>query len=291
MTQIQLPKLIKVDPNKIKKKKILLLSDDLRMHSGIATVSREIVLNTVKEYDWVQLGAALKHPDQGKRFDMSADVQKETGVKDASVTVYPCDGYGNPDLVRQLIKVEKRLSNKSKPIEVLINNAGFGIKESFTDSNIKAEQELLDVLVTAPMRLSHAVLPGMIKRNSGIIVNVSSVASFIAGGTYSAAKSYLTVFSESLHTELRGTNVKISALCPGFTRTEFHARGRMKMTALPKFMWLDSDKLVSKSWKYAKANRVICIPGWQYKILSAIARNAPRPIVRKVGMNVRKKQR
>ena len=191
----------------------------------------------------------------------------------------------------QLAKVEKRVADLKKPIDVLVNNAGFGIKDSFTASNLDKEQELLDVLVTAPMRLAHAVLPVMVKRNTGIIVNVSSVASFIAGGTYSAAKSYLTVFSESLHTELRGTNVKISALCPGFTRTEFHARGRMKMTALPKFMWLNSDELVSKSWKYAKANRVICIPGWQYKILSAIARNAPRPIVRKVGMNVRKKQR
>ena len=191
----------------------------------------------------------------------------------------------------QLAKVEKRVADLKKPIDVLVNNAGFGIKDSFTVSNLDKEQELLDVLVTAPMRLTHAVLPVMVKRDTGIIVNVSSVASFIAGGTYSAAKSYLTVFSESLHTELRGTNVKISALCPGFTRTEFHARGRMKMTALPKFMWLNSDELVSKSWKYAKANRVICIPGWPYKILSAIARNAPRPIVRKVGMNVRKKQR
>ena len=191
----------------------------------------------------------------------------------------------------QLAKVEKRVADLKKPIDVLVNNAGFGIKDSFTVSNLDKEQELLDVLVTAPMRLTHAVLPVMVKRDTGIIVNVSSVASFIAGGTYSAAKSYLTVFSESLHTELRGTNVKISALCPGFTRTEFHARGRMKMTALPKFMWLNSDELVSKSWKYAKANRVICIPGWQYKILSAIARNIPRPIVRKVGMNVRKKQR
>ena len=191
----------------------------------------------------------------------------------------------------QLAKVEKRVADLKKPIDVLVNNAGFGIKDSFTVSNLDKEQELLDVLVTAPMRLTHAVLPVMVKRDTGIIVNVSSVASFIAGGTYSASKSYLTVFSESLHTELRGTNVKISALCPGFTRTEFHARGRMKMTALPKFMWLNSEELVSKSWKYAKANRVICIPGWQYKILSAIARNAPRPIVRKVGMNVRKKQR
>jgi len=178
----------------------------------------------------------------------------------------------------QLAKVEKRVADLKKPIDVLVNNAGFGIKDGFTVSNLDKEQELLDVLVTAPMRLTHAVLPVMVKRNTGIIVNVSSVASFIAGGTYSAAKSYLTVFSESLHT-------------PGFTRTEFHSRGRMKMTALPKFMWLDSDKLVSKSWKHANANRAISIPGWQYKILSAIARNAPRPIVRKVGMNVRKKQR
>ena len=191
----------------------------------------------------------------------------------------------------QLARVEKRVADLKKPIDVLVNNAGFGIKDGFTVSNLDKEQELLDVLVNAPMRLTHAVLPVMVKRNTGIIVNVSSVASFIAGGTYSAAKSYLTVFSESLHTELRGTNVKISALCPGFTRTEFHSRGRMKMTALPKFMWLDSDKLVSKSWKHANANRAISIPGWQYKILSAIARNAPRPIVRKVGMNVRKKQR
>ena len=144
----------------------------------------------------------------------------------------------------QLAKVEKRLANNSKPIEVLINNAGFGLKDSFLVSNLAKEQELLDVLVTAPMRLSHAVLPGMIKRNSGSIVNVSSVASFIAGGTYSAAKSYLTVFSEYLHTELRDTNIKVSALCPGFTRTEFHARGKMKMSGLPNYMWTQLIRLL-----------------------------------------------
>jgi glycosyltransferase involved in cell wall biosynthesis len=104
---IELPKLKQVDFNKPKKKKIFLLSDDMRLHSGVGTMSKELVFNTCDKYDWVQLGGAIKHPDQGKRFDMSADVQKETGVKDASVTVYPCDGYGNPDLVRQLIKIEK----------------------------------------------------------------------------------------------------------------------------------------------------------------------------------------
>ncbi len=191
----------------------------------------------------------------------------------------------------QLAKVEKRLANNSKPIEVLINNAGFGLKDSFFVSNLAKEQELLDVLVTAPMRLSHAVLPGMIKRNSGSIVNVSSVASFIAGGTYSAAKSYLTVFSEYLHTELRDTNIKVSALCPGFTRTEFHARGKMKMSGLPNYMWTAVDQVVAKSWRYVKAGKLICIPGWQYMLLSSIARIAPRPIVRKLGIEIRRKQR
>ena len=215
---------------------------------------------------------------------VAAQLSKDYGVKATCLKA---------DLSKsaQLLKVEKVLASTSRPVEVLINNAGFGIKESFTDSNIKAEQELLDVLVTAPMRLSHAVLPGMIKRNSGIIVNVSSVASFIAGGTYSAAKSYLTVFSEYLKTELKGTNIKVSALCPGFTRTEFHARGKMNMSGLPNYMWNTTDQVVGKSWRYAKAGKVICIPGWQYMLLSTIARIAPRPIVRKAGMSVRRKQR
>lgn len=180
---------------------------------------------------------------------------------------------------------------KEFEIEVLINNAGFGINKAFTVSDLNAEQDLLDVLVRTPMRLMHTILPGMKVRNSGTIINVSSVASFIAGGTYSASKSYLTVLSESLHTELRGTNVKMSALCPGFTRTEFHQRGRMKMNGLPSFMWLDSDQLVAKSWSDAQSGKAVSIPGWQYKLLVALISAMPRPIVRKVGMNLRKRQR
>ena len=176
-------------------------------------------------------------------------------------------------------------------IEVLINNAGFGINKAFTASELQAEQDLLDVLVRTPMRLMHVILPKMKARNSGTIINVSSVASFIAGGTYSASKSYLTVLSESLHTEVRDTNVKISALCPGFTRTEFHQRGRMKMKGLPDFMWLDSDELVAASWSDAQSGKAVSIPGWQDKILIALISLAPRSAVRKIGMNLRKRQR
>ena len=107
MQQLQLPKLRKVDPNKPKKKKILLLSDDLRMHSGIATMSREIVLNTCKEYDWVQLGAAIKHPEMGKVLDISADIAKVSGVNDASCKIYAFDGYGNANVLNELIQLEK----------------------------------------------------------------------------------------------------------------------------------------------------------------------------------------
>jgi short-subunit dehydrogenase len=188
-------------------------------------------------------------------------------------------------------RLELRLQNISRPVDVLINNAGFGINKSFTTSDVAEEIALLDVLVTAPMRLMHAVLPPMKERNSGIIINVSSVAGWIAGGTYSAAKSYLTVLSESLHTELRDTKIRVHALCPGFTRTEFHQRGKMKMGAVPQSFWLSAEEVVSDAWKAALDGKAVSVPGAQYKVLSFISRFAPRPLVRKVGMNVRVRQR
>ncbi len=186
-------------------------------------------------------------------------------------------------------KVEEFIANNE--VEVLINNAGFGINKPFTMSNLAKEEEVLKVLVRTPMRLMHVALPKMKARNSGVIINVSSVASYIAGGAYSASKSYLTVLSESLHTELSATNIKVSALCPGFTRTEFHQRGRMKMAGLPEFMWLNSDVLVTKAWKDALAGKPVSIPGWQYKLLVGLISAMPRSLVRRVGMNLRVKQR
>jgi short-subunit dehydrogenase len=186
-------------------------------------------------------------------------------------------------------EIEQYISENQ--IDVLINNAGFGTSKAFTMSTLEIEQQMMDVLVRTPMRLMHVALPLMKQRNNGVIINVSSVAGYIAGGSYSASKSYLTVLSESLHTELAGTNVKISALCPGFTRTEFHQRGKMSMKALPNFMWLTSDYLVEQSWKDAMKGEAVSVPGWQYKLLLFIVHAVPRSIVRKVGMNLRAKQR
>jgi short-subunit dehydrogenase len=180
---------------------------------------------------------------------------------------------------------------RANEIEVLINNAGFGINKAFTRSDLAKEEEVLKVLVRTPMRLMHVVLPAMKERNSGVVINVSSIAGYIAGGAYSASKAYLTVLSESLSTELSATNIKVCALCPGFTRTEFHQRGRMKMAGLPNFMWLNSDFLVAKAWKDAISGKPVSIPGWQYKILVGIISMVPRAAVRHLGMNLRVKQR
>lgn len=105
--QIQLPKLKKVDFNRSKKKKIFLLSDDLRFSSGIATMSKELILGTCHEYDWVQLAAALQHPEHGKVIDLSQEIAKETGVHDCSVKQYCCTGYGSQDIIREVIMYEK----------------------------------------------------------------------------------------------------------------------------------------------------------------------------------------
>jgi hypothetical protein len=232
-----------------------------------------------KKYDLV-----LVARDLSRMEEQAADYRAKYGVQ---VEILQAD----LSKVDELAKVEARLHDLIKPIDVLINNAGFGLNKAFSSSKVEDEQQLLDVLVTAPMRLTHAALPQMRARKSGTVINVSSVAGWIAGGTYSAAKSYITVFSESLNTELRNRGVSVLALCPGFTHTEFHQRGQMKMGGLPTFMWLDADRVVTDAWAAAQKGAAVCIPGGQYKVLSWIAQKAPRGLVRRIGMGVRARQR
>jgi short-subunit dehydrogenase len=225
---------------------------------------------------------ALVARDEVRLHERAGELREKYGIQ---TFVLPADlaTKGGVKLVEKYIQ--------SYEIEVLINNAGFAINKTFTLSNLGDEQDLLNVLVRTPMRLMHVILPGMKERKSGTIINVSSVAGFIAGGTYSAAKSYLTVLSESLNADLKGSGVKVSALCPGFTRTEFHQRARMKMKGLPSFMWLNPDKLVAKAWKDAQANKPVSVPGWQYKLLMAIISITPRGLIRRVRLDEGKTKR
>ena len=181
----------------------------------------------------------------------------------------------------QLAVVEERL--RARPVEILVNNAGFGVPQRFSTGDLEAEQQMLDVLVTAVMRLTHAALPGMVARGSGAVLNVSSVAGWITGGTYSASKAWVTVFSESLSIELAGTGVHVTAVCPGFTHTEFHQRASMEMDALPEWMWLDTQEVVDRALADVRKGRPVSVAGAQYKALSLAAQYLPRPLVRAIG--------
>jgi short-subunit dehydrogenase len=186
-------------------------------------------------------------------------------------------------------RIEERLH--SGGVEFLVNNAGFGINRRFADSDIERESENLEVLVTAVMRLTHAALPFMRSQKKGYIVNVSSVAGWIAGGTYSASKSWVTVFSEFLSVDLASDGIKVTALAPGFTHTEFHQRGKMNMSGLPKWLWLTSDRVVADGIRAVRAGAALAIPGRQYRLLYLLMRHLPRALVRKVGIGVRRRQR
>lgn len=181
----------------------------------------------------------------------------------------------------QVAVVEDRLADSTRPVDWLVNNAGFGLAKPFLQTSVDDEQRLLDVLVTAPMRLTHAALPGMIERGFGRNIVVSSVASWVATGTYSASKSWATVFVEGLQAEVADTGVNVTALCPGFVHTEFHARAEMDLDGIPERLWLNPAAVVATSIKDCEKGRVFSVPGRQYQALAHLARLSPRSVVRR----------
>ncbi|WP_432943073.1 SDR family NAD(P)-dependent oxidoreductase [Kribbella sp. CA-253562] len=177
----------------------------------------------------------------------------------------------------QLARVERRFADG--PIEVLVNNAGFGQKKPFWANTIEQEEQQLDLLVRVVLRLTHAAVLPMIERGSGAVVNVSSVAGFMPRGTYSAHKSWVTNFSAGLAIELHAKGVAVMALCPGFVHTEFHQRMGMDKTVVPSFLWLDPTDLVEAAWSDLMQGKAISIPTWRYKLISAGARYVPRTLI------------
>lgn len=208
--------------------------------------------------------------NEERLHQVASEISSQTGVK---CEVLVAD-LGDRE---QLARVEERVA--ADDVEILINNAGFGLNQKFASGDRDREQHMLDVLVTAVLRLTHAAVGPMKQRNRGSVIIVSSVASFIAGGTYSAAKAWTTVFAESIALELRNTNVRITALCPGFTHTEFHGRAGINKKAIPSFMWLDATALVNAGWRDHRRGKVVSVPGWQYKVLLTLIKVVPRSTV------------
>ena len=180
-----------------------------------------------------------------------------------------------------LAKVEARLADADHPVDLLVNNAGHGLKHRFLDNTADEETAMAEVLIIAPLRLSHAALGAQAARGHGGIINVGSVASYLPRGTYSAAKAWINSFTEWAHNEYAGQGVKVMALLPGFTKTEFHERLGSGYDSAPSWMWLDVNDLVREALEDYDADKTFSIPSKRYKVLATMARVVPSGVLQK----------
>ena len=181
--------------------------------------------------------------------------------------------------------IERRIGELGD-LDLLVNNAGFGIPGTFVENPVERYLEMIAVHVLASVRLSHAALPGMIARGRGAIINLSSIGAFLTGPadeSYCATKAYLLVFSRALQAELNGTGVRVQALCPGFTSTEFHDRPAYERydirARIPKGLWMSADEVVDRSLSALARGRVICVPGFKNRMLVLLARMGLAPLL------------
>ena len=210
--------------------------------------------------------------DAARLESLADDLRSTHGVR---VDVVPAD------LTRD-VEVDRVASRAASDpaLAMVVNNAGFGTVGPLATAPPGPQEEMLRLHVLAPMRLTRAVLPGMLARRRGAIINVSSVAGFIyspGNVNYCASKAYLTTFTEGLALELAGTGVAAQALCPGFTHTEFHRRMGPDAKRRPRFMWLTAQDVVRASLaQLDRGGPVVCVPGIRYKLLVAAFGVLPR---------------
>ncbi|MET4093657.1 SDR family oxidoreductase [Arthrobacter sp. UYCu712] len=210
--------------------------------------------------DGTRLRAKAEELD--RRYSVRAEVLAADLVDDAGVAA-----------------VVARLSDPSRPVEILVNNAGIGLLHSFADNDIADEKRHLKLHVETAMELSHAALQGMLARRSGRIINVASVAAFLPRETYSAAKAWLVSFSRWANLAYSPRGVKVTAVCPGFTHTEFHERMGMDKRVAPRWMWLQAERVVSEGLADNQRGKAVSIPSTRYKILTALTRVLPARFV------------
>ena len=180
----------------------------------------------------------------------------------------------------QTARVAQRAGSLERPVDVLVNNAGFGVAEDFPHTDPADEERLLDVLVRAPLVVSQAAAVAMVRRGRGAVVTVSSVAGFLPLGTYSAAKAWATTFSESLAANLRGTGVSATAVCPGYVRTEFHERASIAVARQPWPVWCTPEMVARAGLRGAARGVPVVVPGVLYSSAVRLVRATPRGLWR-----------
>ncbi len=237
-----------------------------------ATVGIGYELSKQFAQDGYQLVLVARNEDKLK--ERQQELSSAYGV---SVTVIPMD-LSNPEAAAQ---IESRLKEKNMEIEILVNNAGFGLMGKFVELDLQRQLDMIQVNVAALTELTGRFLPAMLARGSGGILNVASTAAFQAGPlqtVYYATKAYVLLFSEGLANELKGTGVRVSALCPGPTATEFQERAGFGDILLMKGMVMSAEKVAKIGYKQFQRGKRIIIPGLMNKLLAQSTRFTPRAI-------------
>lgn len=179
-------------------------------------------------------------------------------------------------------KVAARLRDPESAIDLLINNAGFGLSNRLLDSTSSEAATAVAVMVTAVAELSRAAADSMTARGRGAILNVASLSAWITQGEYSAIKSWVKLFTEGLSNELAGSGVTATALCPGWVRTEFHARAGVSTASIPDWIWVDAETCARKALSDTDAGKPVSIPTMRWKLAALGLSILPRPAVRAI---------
>ncbi len=178
-----------------------------------------------------------------------------------------------------IARVRERLSQPESPIDVLVNNAGSGLAADFHASPLADEKALLTLLAWAPLALSHAVLPSMRARGRGFILNVASLAGALPSGSYSAAKAHTINLSRALAARYRADGVRVTALLPGFVRTEFHDRMGVSAAGVPRIAWADARVVAREGLSALGRGRVVCVSDWRYRLVAPLIRAVPDRVI------------
>ncbi|MCC3272353.1 SDR family NAD(P)-dependent oxidoreductase [Arthrobacter zhangbolii] len=211
--------------------------------------------------------------DTGRLADAAARLAEQYSVK----TEYIGADLSTEDGVAA---VARRVQEPD--VRILVNNAGYGLKNDFARNDLDAEVDHLNVLVTAPLKLSHAALNAMQAGGGGRIINVASLAGLLPRGTYSAAKAWLINFSRWANIYYKDRGITVTAVCPGFVHTEFHQRMQMDKSVYPKWMWLQVEQVVREGLADAFAGKGMSIPSRRYRVVAAVSKLAPQTLVAKL---------
>ncbi|MGI8870944.1 MAG: SDR family NAD(P)-dependent oxidoreductase [Mycobacteriales bacterium] len=185
-----------------------------------------------------------------------------------------------------LHSVQDRLADPDRPVETLINNAGYGLRSRLTAPDLGEQETALDVMCRAVLVLGGTAGRVMRERGRGTIVNMSSLAGMLTMGGYSPIKAWVTAYSEALAVELTGTGVQVTAVLPGWVRTEFHQRADIDMSRIPGIGWSDADDVVRRCLRDVARHRVLSVPTVRYRAASGFLHVVPRSAIRRISRAV-----